>query len=83
MTLPANSVKLGMGAFYQAKSLKTINLEKVTEVGSVAFQGTAITNAVLSADNVVIGEGAFYGQSHLQSVTLGDKAVIGDYAFSA
>lgn len=83
VTLPANSVKLGMGAFYQAKSLKTINLEKVTEVGSVAFQGTAITNAVLSADNVVIGEGAFYGQSHLQSVTLGDNAVIGDYAFSA
>ena len=76
-----NSIKIGEMAFYECGSLNSINLEKVTSVGDFAFYNTALTEVVLSSDNVVLGYGAFYNSTKLTTVTLGKGATIGIYAF--
>ncbi len=80
--LPDNEITVEDYAFYNATSLKTVNLEKVSSVGDYAFYMTALSELTLSTDGVTIGEGAFYGCTALKNVTLGASAHIGEFAFA-
>ncbi len=75
-------VKIGASAFESSEKLATVNgIDKVTEIGSYAFAGTALTAADLS-NAVSLGDFAF-AATPLTSVTLGDKLVsVGENPFA-
>ena len=58
VVLPSTLKKIGLGAFYQCKSLKTINLEHVQFINKQAFAETAIRTANF-ASLVSFGDYAF------------------------
>jgi hypothetical protein len=82
VNLPDREVAIGDSAFFGASTLREINLNKVTSIGSMAFAGTALTSLDLPMENVTIGQGAFYGCNSLRAVTLAAGAQIGPDAFA-
>lgn len=82
VTLGANLVSVGIGAFYGCSNLSSINLNNVTTIGTMAFQNAGLKEVVLSADLTAIPNNAFYGNTNLESITLGNKITsIGNSAF--
>ncbi len=81
VTLGENCLTVPEQAFMGCVSLKEINLNKVTEVGSNAFSETALEAVDLSAcEKVDIY--AFVNNHSLTSVTLGKDATVAEGAFS-
>ncbi len=83
VVLPESSQSLGIGAFSNNISLKTVTFDAPKiKIGSNVFEGcTSLTSMTINA--AVISSNAFKGCSALSNVTLGkDVAVIGEYAFA-
>ncbi len=81
--LPESSQSLGIGAFSNNTSLKTVTFDAPKiKIGSNVFEGcTSLTSMTINA--AVISSNAFKGCSALSDVTLGkDVAIIGEYAFA-
>ena len=79
--LPDREITIGECAFFNAKYLTSINLERVTAIGGSAFENCPLTSVNLTHDNVEIGMAVFANCQKLTSVKLGKAAVIGNYAF--
>jgi hypothetical protein len=73
---------IGEYAFYDCSSLKSVDLEKVTEIGNQTFYYCKALESVGSLKNVTaIGGHAFYGCSSLKSVDLEKVTAIEGHAF--
>ncbi|MBQ8319391.1 MAG: leucine-rich repeat protein [Clostridia bacterium] len=80
--LPATSQSLGVGAFYDCKSLGGVTFEaEKMKLGELVFAGCTSLRSI-DVNAAVIPTKAFYGCSKLETVNLGkDVSVIGEYAF--
>ncbi len=85
ITLPATVEKINKGAFNNATGLKEINLAQLTaltEIGELAFAGTALTEVKTPSKLDVIGVKAFSDCKSLSKVTLNNGLEkISRYAF--
>jgi hypothetical protein len=75
--------KVGSWAFYNCRSLRSINLRSVLEIGDAAFHGCNSLGRIDLRSAVEIGEAAFQTCENLVDVKFGDKLeTIGNSAFS-
>ncbi|MBQ2686222.1 MAG: leucine-rich repeat protein [Clostridia bacterium] len=82
VNLPANKeIKIGIRAFDEATSLRTIDLTSVIEIGDYAFNKTAITALTLNKEKIKIGSYAFKDTKSLGTVVLTNGVKIGVGAF--
>lgn len=84
LTLPASVKKLGIRAFLNATSLKSISLpNQITEIGAECFYGCNNLQFVnMPTELTIVGNGAFCNTSSLKELSFGDKVtVVGDLAF--
>ena len=85
--LPNHAVVIGDYAFFDAINLNSINLQKVTSVGTYAFgyyELVGNSNLKVDLSSVqTIGEAAFYQNVAVTDVTIGAGANIGAFAFAA
>lgn len=68
--LPDTVKEIGMRAFASCNSLSDINLENISKIGEVAFEGTAISEVVFSDEIIEIPIGCF-AYATVKKVTLG------------
>ncbi len=81
VVLPDRDITIGDVAFFNARYLTSINLDRVTSVGFSAFENCVLTSVNLAHPNVEIGRAAFANCKQLTSIKLGEAAVIGETAF--
>lgn len=75
---------IGMGAFYNCRSLTNITLsDSVTSIGEESFKGCSSLTSITMPDSVTsIGSSAFYNCNSLTSMTMPDNVtIIEDFAF--
>ena len=71
MIIPQNITTIGIGAFKNCTSLKSVTIEKgVKAIASRAFENTALTSVIVPDSVVAIGHGAFKGCDAMESITL-------------
>ena len=81
VTLGENITVIPAYAFTRCKSLKTVDLSRITELGEYAFAESGITEAILP-EAVSLDKYAFSDCYGLTKVVLGENATkVGDYAF--
>ncbi|MBQ7957903.1 MAG: leucine-rich repeat protein [Clostridia bacterium] len=72
--------EIGMYAFYNCKTLKSIDLSDVTYIGTKAFANSAIENVKLDSCDY-ISEAAFTNCKNLKEIDLSNVASVGVSAF--
>ena len=77
--------KIGDYAFYQCKSLASIDMSGVVSIGhSAFFSCDALTSIVIPGSVTSIGFAAFFSCDALTNVTIGNRVTtIGEYAFAS
>lgn len=72
---------IGNGAFYECRSLTSVNFPAVTTIGDYAFPGCSGLTTVSFPMATSIGENAFRGLSRLTTVNFPAVTTISSYAF--
>jgi BspA type Leucine rich repeat region (6 copies) len=82
LTTPASLTAIGVGAFYGATALTTVDLPNVTSIGNQAFMADHLLTSVTFPRVTNIGVQAFLGDYALSAIAFPDTLVtIGDVAF--
>jgi len=79
------NVQLGLGAFQEAKTLETVNMDDNggIEIGVACFANCISLKKIdLSKTSDTIADEAFYGCKALKSAILSNVKVLGDYVFA-
>ena len=84
-TIPSGIAKVDDGAFGGIATLKTLNLNDVTEIGKYAFaECVNLTSVTFANEAFTIGEGAFEVCTKLSVIAnIKNTKSIGDYAFTS
>jgi hypothetical protein len=73
--------RIGSNAFYNCKSLTSIDLSNVTSIGYDAFRECSNLTSINMPNVTSIGDVAFYDCTSLTSINMPNVTTIGSYAF--
>lgn len=80
--LPSSVERIGAYAFGGCTGLKYVDLKRVKEIGTWAFNGSGLETANIDFESGELPEGAFFGCTSLKEVALGGSLkAIGNRAF--
>ena len=69
----ASLTQIGNNAFQNTPLIDSFDFTKITAVGELAFEGSAVRNVALSKSVTTIGNGAFNGMLNLESLTIDEE----------
>lgn len=82
VVLPESVITIADRAFYSCTSLSTVNLDQITEIGSLSFsECISLTGNLPLANLKTLGASAFRGCLNLTTVEMPVVTKIGSYAF--
>lgn len=82
LSVPDSITSINAGLFRGCKSVTTVDLNKVSSIGSYAFQDSSVTQVITSRELKIIENYAFYNCSSLRFFDYKDGLLtIGHYAF--